>query len=895
MLRLTLAQMRRSIGRLVSAGIAIAIGTAFVAATLLVGNVITRTTYDAFAASYAHADLVVTGPVSPDVVGAVRSTAGVAAVSVRPQLGLQLSAGSRRAYVLVTEATSEPRLEAQTLIAGSFPSAAGEIALPRATAERLGLHVGDQVDTTHAVGTPSAGTVTSAGTPSGTPSAAVDHGGAEAAGTPTTTPESSVTWVEKRDRLTVVGLVDDPAGAFATSGGAAVLSPSQAEGFAQDQAGSSAVIDDALILTVDGARGTVAVQHELTSVLPHDVAVRTRDEQAQASVASATGDTQSILIVVLGFAAIALIVAALVISNTFQVIVAQRTRMLALLRCVGADKGQLRRSVLMEAALLGLAASAVGLLTGITVVQLTLQVLQRTNADAHLPSTAPLSIVALVLPIVIGTTVTLLAGLAPARAATRVAPLAALRPTEAPTLAGRPGRVRLLLAGTLTLGGTVVLVLAVTLAARVGPLTALGLGVLGGAVSFIGVLVGAVLWIPPVVGVAGRLVARMGTSARLAAANTVRNPRRTAATSTALLIGVTLVTMMSAGAVSARATLDGKLDATYPVDVAVQAIPGADGSTGGLPPGVASTVAHVDGVRTVVPVTEATVRVTPASGTGAVGPTETLHGISATDVAAVLRDGASIAPLDDRTLVLSSPVARSLQVHTGDAVTVVATDATGAARSGVAPIRLTVAVTSLPGQEALVTPTTMAAVAPGAPSPLVWAQLTSTDNAPDVVPAIQDALTDQSVSVTGGAVERASYQRVIDTLLAVVVGLLGVAVVIALVGVANTLSLSVIERRRESATLRAIGLARGQLRAMLAIEGMVIAGVGAVLGIGLGLVYGWAGAATMLGSMGPVRLSVPWRDLGLVVLVALVAGFVASVLPGRAAARTSPVAALAVD
>ena len=182
-----------------------------------------------------------------------------------------------------------------------------------------------------------------------------------------------------------------------------------------------------------------------------------------------------------------------------------------------------------------------------------------------------------------------------------------------------------------------------------------------------------------------------------------------------------------------------------------------------------------------------------------------------------------------------------------------------------------------------------------AQSPLLWARLTTTDNAPDVVPAIQDALTDRSVSVTGGAVERASFQRVIDMLLTVVVGLLGVAVVIALVGVATTLSLSVIERRRESATLRAIGLACGELRVMPAIEGMLIAGVGAVLGIGLGLVYGWAGAATMLGSIGPVQLAVPWRDLGLVLLVALVAGFVASVLPGRAAARTSPVAALAVD
>jgi len=129
----------------------------------------------------------------------------------------------------------------------------------------------------------------------------------------------------------------------------------------------------------------------------------------------------------------------------------------------------------------------------------------------------------------------------------------------------------------------------------------------------------------------------------------------------------------------------------------------------------------------------------------------------------------------------------------------------------------------------------------------------------------------------------------------VVVGLLAVAVVIALVGVANTLSLSVLERRRESATLRAIGLSRRQLRTMLAVEGMLIAGVGAVLGAGIGLVYGWAGASSVLGVIGHVSLAVPWRDLGLVVLVALAAGLLASVLPARTAVRTSPVAALAVD
>lgn len=877
MLRLTLAQMRRSLGRLVSAGIAIAIGTAFVAATLLVGNVITRTTYDSIAAAYAEADLVVSGrALTSDVVTRVTSTPGVATTSLRPSSGLQLTAGGREAYVAITEATTEPRLEAQKLVSGSFPTTAGEIAVPQKVAERLRVAVGGTVDTTHYVEAPSAPSDSS-----------------------TTSSSGARNWVEKHDTVTIVGLVDDPAGAFSTTGGAAVLSVDQAESVARDQAGAAPMTYDSLILTVAPGTAVSTVQQTLASAVPTGISVNTKDDQAKASVASATGDTQSITAVVLGFAAIALVVAALVISNTFQVIIAQRTRTLALLRCVGADKGQLRRSVLIEALILGLTSSAVGLLTGIAVVQVTLQILQRTNVSAHLPSSAGLSLVAVLVPLVIGTVVTLVASLAPARAATRVAPLAALRPAEAPRLTGTASRARLVIAALLTVGGTALLVLAIVLAPRSDSLAALGLGVLGGAISFIGVLIGAVLWIPQVVGGVGRLVARAGTSSKLAVANTVRNPRRTAATSTALLIGVTLVTMMSAGAVSARATLGGKLDETYPVDVSISSIATSDGAAPALPPGVASTVAKVAGVRTVVPVSEARLMVSPTTGGSdsgtADGVLSTVHGISVTDAGSVVRNTGSVAALDDRTLVVSPATAKDLGLHDASTVRLTAPGTDGQVQAGAPSATLTVVVSTLHGKEALVTPTTMAAVTKDAPTSLLWAQIDDVNTAADTVPSIQDALTDQSVSLTGGAVERASLQSVIDTMLMVVVGLLGVAVVIALVGVANTLSLSVMERQRESATLRAIGLKRSQLQVMLAIEGMLIAGVGAVLGIGLGLLYGWAGAVTTLGTIGTVQLEVPWRDLGLVVVVALVAGFLASVVPGRAAARTSPVAALAVE
>jgi len=147
--------------------------------------------------------------------------------------------------------------------------------------------------------------------------------------------------------------------------------------------------------------------------------------------------------------------------------------------------------------------------------------------------------------------------------------------------------------------------------------------------------------------------------------------------------------------------------------------------------------------------------------------------------------------------------------------------------------------------------------------------------------------------VTGLASERAAIDSVVDVLLLVVTGLLGVAVLIALIGVGNTLALSVVERRQESGLLRALGLTRTQLRALLAWEAVLVAGVAAVLGVLVGGAYGLVGAATVLGELGEVVISVPWLQVGAIVLVATVAGLLASVLPARRAAKTPPVAAIA--
>ncbi|WP_449385586.1 ABC transporter permease [Cellulomonas soli] len=830
MLRLTLAQMLRSIGRLAAAAVAIGIGAAFLTATLLAGKVMTRAGYDAVTATYAKADLVAMGDFTPADLETARRQPGVAAADALQVSGLELTSPLRTVWQPMLATATDPRLSSLEIVEGAAPAAPGQIALDPDALERLAVGVGDEVTVSW-----------------------VEWG------------DDDTEPVERTAQAQVVGEVADTAGAWSQYGGAGLALDSDLRDWVDG--GQDSTATRLLIATDDVA----AAREQLTRALP-DAEVVTRDEAAAATISEMSGQGNALLMVVLGFAAVALLVAALVISNTFQVLVAQRTRTLALLRAVGAVRGQLRGSVITEATILGLGASAVGVVLGGALTQAALSVAARSDMSVRLPSRIDVDAAVVLVPLLVGTLVTVAASLVPARAATRVSPIAALRPADAPTADDRSGRFRLVsslvlvVLGLMTLAGGA----ALAILGAGDPMGALGIAMLGGAVSFVGVLVGAVFWVPRVVSWTGRLVSRTGPSARLAAANTLRNPRRTAATSTALLIGVTLVTLMSTGAVTARGSLGRELDTRYAVDMAVT-MPSSEDT---LPASAVATISAVDGVDRAVELTSAAVEVD--------GTEVRVLGLDPAD-ATVLRRPQLLAALDDDTVVLGA-----LQEGLVDGDLSTLTGTTGSTE-------LAVARPGMGGSDVVVTPSTLASLDASPLPSTVWVSLDGTRPAADVIQDVTDAFPGTALQVNSGAVEREQGTQIIDTLLAVVVGLLAVAVVIALIGVANTLSLSVIERRRESATLRAIGLTRRQLRATLAVEGLLIAGVGAVLGMGLGVVYGWAGAATVFGAMGPLQLAVPWRDLALVLLVACAAGLLASVLPGRAAARTSPVAALAVD
>ncbi len=811
-----LAQVRANAGRLVASMLAIVIAVAFVVATLVLNQTTRSTVLESVGAQYVGTDLVLSstdGESLEGIVGAVGAVPGVQAVAPEWTTSVQAVLPGRTGarYVSITALAADPALRWQQLAAGSFPTGPGQVLL----AETDGVAVGDTLAVTSydAQGTETAGEITVTGL--------VDLSGSVAGGLFTqgfVTPEQATAWGATAPELRIAGDPDrfDLQASYAT-------------------------------------RQTV---------------LRTGEEAAETAAAGITGGATALTAVLLVFATVAVLVAGLVIANTFAVLLAQRTRELALLRCVGATARQIRRSVLVEALLTGVMASVLGVLAGIGLAAGVSAVAAATDAPIPLAGVS-VPLLAVVVGLVLGTVVTVVAALAPARAATRVAPLAALRPTDPAPLRSRGGVLRLVLGLLLTVPGAALTVL--------GAVTGQVLVALpGGAMSFLGVVLLTQRAVPPVVAAAGRLLGRVGgVPARLAAGNATRNPRRTAATATALLIGVTLTTAMVVGASSTRATASAGLDAAYPTDVVV------DGFGTALPGSLLDQLEDVDGVGAGVGITAGTV-------TGPDGQDLDVDGFDAAATAPVLRSGTE-QPLPDRgQVVLPAWALDQFGVAAGDPFTL-----TRDGRS----LTMTVVAGSSDVSTPRLTTTELSALVPTAGVDQLWLRLTGSADAGGTVEEITDLVGTAAPTsmVTGLASERAALDSVLDSLLLVVTGLLGVAVVIALIGVGNTLALSVVERRQESGLLRALGLTRGQLRGLLAWEAVLVAGVAAVLGVVLGGAYGLAGAASVLGSISAdgTVVSVPWVQVLAIVVVATTAGLLASVLPSRRAARTSPVAAIA--
>jgi putative ABC transport system permease protein len=817
-----LAQVRAHAARLLASTLAVVIAVGFVVATLVLNETARATVLDAVGAQYVGAAAVVTSrdgsPVADDA-AAVAGLASVAAVAPSWETSVQANVPGRSGsqYLSVATVADDPALRWQRVSAGTLPDRPGEVAV----SERARAAVGDVL------------TVTT-----------YDADGAES-----------------RSEATVTGIVDLSGDPEAGLYGRAFVVPDQARSW-----GAS----DPTELRVAAAPGVAAeqVRTDVAAVLAgRPVTVLTGPERAVDAAASTLGNATALAAVLLVFGTVAVLVAGLVIANTFAVLLAQRTRELALLRCVGATARQVRRGVLGEAVLTGLASSALGVAAGIGLAAGMSALAGETDSPIPL---AGLSVpwYAPVVGVLVGTLVTLVAALAPSRAATRVAPLAAMRPVDPAPLRSRPGILRQVLGLLLLLPGVGLMALGVV---EGNVLIALP----GGVLSFLGVVLLAQRAVPPVVAAAGRLAGRFGgVPAQLAAGNATRNPRRTAATATALLIGVTLTSAFVVGAASTRATAQAGLAAQFPTDIVVSSFDGA------LPASLLATLGDVDGV-------ERGAAVLSGDVTGPDGEPMWTFGVDAASTAPVLRSTEKLSLPEPGEAVVPSWLAQTWAVADGDTVVL---GAAGEQRS------FTVLVAD-DREPLMLTADDLRAVAPETGIGELWLRLTGAeaDRQVEAVDRITDVVaeTDPTAQVTGLVTMRNQIDEVLDLLLLIVTGLLGVAVVIALIGVGNTLALSVVERRQENGLLRALGLTRRQLRGLLAWEAVLVAGVAAVLGVVIGGTYGLIGAASVLGEVGEIVLSVPWLQVAAIVAVATVAGLLASVLPARRAARTAPVAAIA--
>ena len=910
MFSITVKLMKKSARMLIPAGIAILIGTAFIAATFLFGNAMNdslarQTTAQLGGANYVisvdsseglneqERNDIYTRTVNDFQLDRIRATEGVKDVRVESSSSVTVANGDKHASSYAITTAAQRDLLPVSIIQGDQPVDSNEIALTKSVADQLGVKVGDSVT----VNSRTAQAVASTGYGSAGNDTAADSG----------------------MTVRVVGITEDPNGAYAYYGGASVLSDNVITAMnGIDDFGKLNVylvyldIDDADQPSAD------ATVKQIDKLLPKHFTVQSRAAMEEESIKSVSkGDTSITTIFLLSFGILAMLVAALVIANTFQVLVAQRRRTLALLRTIGANKGQLYVSVLFEAGLLGLIASMLGVGLGIGLMAALCQsgLMKATGMTMRLVLSWP----AFVVPIAFGVVMTVIASLGSARSATAVTPLEALRPIEL-TDTRRAGKIRAILAGLLVLVGIGLAAFSAwqmnekiaghdSLADKQYPMVLLA-AIAGCALIFLGLVLSAAFWLPVLMRGVGALVAFAGPSAKVAHANIQKNPRRVAATGAALLIGVTLVSTIATGAASAKQTMNEALTTRYSVDMIAA---GAD-----MTSKQADEVAKIKGIKDSIYAPTRMMSMKDANGKDlnvlivGVDGADALRKVVRADLSGVTISGDSVLmpkysaatgkdiPLG-KSVTFTSDVSGS-QTGTADAAAS-DTENDGGQSDGVQT--LTLAPQKVDYRRISANYAAVAFVDAGhftngdvkANGHIMLMRIDAESAGTtlnDVFTNVQNAFSASAdIDVSGPVAERTQWETMINGMMALLVGLIAVAVLIALVGVANTLSLSVIERTRESATLRAIGMTRGQLRRSLAVEALLLSLVSGVVGVVLGTLFGWLGSYMVFSLYGDTVFPFEWTTNGAVLGVAALAALLASVAPARRAVKTPPVEALA--
>ena len=902
MFRDAIREVRFHPSRVVATLVAIAISIGFMAAV----STFVATQRDVLGKQLSlpmsKADIVVTvnspasTATSDAVVSAIKATSGVQAAEHVSTTTLPLTSGG--ASVMATAyGLPGPDFRWAGLRSGNWPTQADQIVLARDLANALKAGVGD--------------TVTAVDTP-----------------------------------LHVVGITNDPPSLFMQI---AYLAPGATPGVQGNQANQTSQAAGTYLVHVTPGADALTVRDQLRSGLasfagpqasypgaPESLVVDLGADARAAAMNSLTGSFDTMRNMLLVFGAIAVLVGMIIIANTFTILLAQRRRQIGLLRAVGASTGQVQRRYLAEAVVLGAIGSLFGLLLGIGLAAIGTAVTSSLYWGLSIPWSE------LLIEFGVGIVITVLAAFLPVMHTSRVLPLEALRPVPTAAAAHRASLTRAIICGVLGLGGIGLVVASFNVSGS-ALLLAIGAGVL----LTIAVLGSAQLYIPAVIRLLGAPFRRVPVG-RLAVTNTLRNPGRAASTATALMLAVGLIVTLQVGTATVRRTALNEINSQMPVDLSVNMSMAFNMYTGEmqsgqpLPAEAFTTVQRLPGVSGTATLSSVPVTLTgPGISSGNGGPAAGGTGSSATPGAGQATPGTgqtSATPGTGQTSATPGGGAGRVPGRRSSQVTYQATAWTPEAHSvaknspaSIAPdealvvagsgfkdgqpitlqgpsgsVTLTAKTSRYPQvfTQILVSPEVMTQLG-GTPQPTsIWVGLKDRNqmaSAMQPLMQLQARYAMVGLTVSGAAFMASIMEQVLNVLLIATSALLGVAVVIALVGVSNTLGLSVIERGRESALLRALGMQRRSLRLMLLMEALLLALAGVLVGILAGAFFGWLGVNSIMRQAGLTgaghrtlfALDV-WQTVGLVA-IAVVAAALASVLPGRRAAMAPPTEALAEE
>lgn len=644
---------------------------------------------------------------------------------------------------------------------------------------------------------------------------------------------------------------------------------------AQKVLGTPGMFDSIQVSAKPGV-SQAALAEQLSTAVPVGAEALTGAAVAKENAEATKKNFAIVGIILNAFAAVALFVGAFIIWNTFTMTVTQRSRDIALLRAIGARRRQVLSSLVVEAAVLGALASAIGLALGIAVAK-GLKMLMDLVGLALPFTTLQIPGTAIWASFVVGTGVTVVAALVPAHRATKVLPVEALR-DAATAGAERHSKLR---AGV---GMALIGIGAAGLLSAVYGDAGMKTFAVGLLAAMVGVIVSLSLVVRPLAAAVGTPLRLRGLPGELAGQNATRNPRRTSATAAALMIGLTLVVSMGVFASSLKASFGDVLGDKTNADLFV--VP-ASAQGPGYSPTALDGVQDVDGVAGVSALGRGRARFAGATG----GSYTAINPATAEDAMNLDVSQGSVSDLGKDGVVVSKSAATSHGWQLGDTVTA------EFAESGKHALR----IVGIYGGKGWVTDDYVLSLAQQrafAGPQLVSNALVTLDAGADKA-EVQDAVSAVLADNADARVlDQEGYEKqasgFIDSLLTFMTVMLALAVLIALLGIVNTLALSVFERTRELGMLRAIGMTRSQVRAMVRWESAVISLIGAVSGAALGIGIGLA-MSQLLRDLGIKSISIPLGHIAAYVVIAAVAGVVAAVGPARSAAKVDVLKAVVSD